>query len=68
MRELGNFIRKNSNSLIIAIAIIIASIIMSSSNMFRSAKDDCYYKNYKKLVAQGAPKDGAAMVAKNRCK
>ena len=68
MEKPGKFVRENSKALIIAIAIIIAAIILSSSDAFMSTKDHCYFKVYKQFKSEGRSDGSAAYIARARCK
>ena len=62
---------KNNNIKVAAIlggCIIIAAIILSSSNAFRSAKDHCYFKVYKQFKSAGRSDGSAANIANASCK
>ena len=62
---------KNNNIKVAAIlggSIIIAAIILSSSDAFRSTKDHCYFKVYKQFKSDGRSDGFAANVANARCK
>ncbi len=67
-KTIGKFVKKNTQALIIAVGVVVAAIILSSSGMFRSSQDDCYYKVYKHYKLKGKSEEYAARWAREDCK
>ena len=67
-KTIGKFVKKNTQALIIAVGVVVAAIILSSSSMFRSSQDDCYYKVYKHYKLKGKSEEYAARWAREDCK